>query len=64
MSNAITGRATKSRSTFRLEIAVAQNIRASADRIWGILTNAQDFPRWNSTVSSIEGVIALGEPLK
>ena len=60
----INGRASKSKSTFRLECAVGINIKASASRIWSILTNAQDFPRWNSTVKSIEGKIAAGETIK
>ncbi|MFN8445419.1 MAG: SRPBCC domain-containing protein [Caldilineaceae bacterium] len=60
----INGRASKSKSTFRLECAVGINIKASASRIWAILTNAQDFPRWNSTVKSIEGKIAPGETIK
>jgi hypothetical protein len=28
------------------------------------MTNAADFPRWNSTVKSIEGRIALGQTIK
>src|SRR3954469_19736595 len=58
-----TGRATKTATTFRLEYAVAANIRAPAGKIWSLLTNAADFPRWNSTVKSIDGQIALGHKL-
>ena len=29
-----------------------------------MLTNASDYPRWNSTVISIDGNIALGETIK
>jgi len=29
--------------------------------VWALLTNASDYPRWNSTVTSIEGNIAMGE---
>jgi len=57
-------RATKTSTTFRMECAVAIPIRAPANRIWGLLTNAKDFPRWNSTVTSIEGEIRLGHKLK
>ena len=60
----INGRASKAKSTFRLECAVGINIKASASRIWSFLTDAQDFPRWNSTVKSIEGRIAAGETIK
>jgi hypothetical protein len=28
------------------------------------MTNAGDFPRWNSTIKSIEGVIAAGQTIK
>ena len=55
---------TQSRSAFSLLCSVEINIRASADRIWALLTNAEDFPRWNSTVAGIEGRIAEGEKLR
>ena len=32
--------------------------------MWALLTKASDYPRWNSTVTSIEGKIALGEKIK
>jgi hypothetical protein len=57
------GRHRKTASTFRMECAVAVNIAATAERIWGLLTNAADFPRWNSTVTSLDGEIALGQRL-
>lgn len=55
---------TQSQTAFSLACSVEVNIRASADRIWALLTNAQDFPRWNSTVAGIEGRIAEGEKLR
>src|SRR5438128_682163 len=64
MSTAGTVKATKSASTFRMECGIAINIRAPASKIWGLLTNAKDFPRWNTTVTSIDGEIALGNKLK
>ncbi len=57
-------RATKSESTFRMDCAIRTTIAASPDKIWALLTNAVDFPRWNSTVSGIEGEIAEGHTLK
>jgi hypothetical protein len=57
------GRATKVTSTFRIECAVQCNIAAPASVIWKLLTDAKDFPRWNSTVSSIDGEIAKGNKL-
>ena len=58
------GRAKKTKSTFRMEYAISTNIQASPKRIWSLLTNAADFPRWNLTVKSIEGQIAAGEKIK
>jgi len=43
---------------------VQANIEASADVIWSLLTDADDFPRWNSTIARIEGRIAEGERLR
>lgn len=57
-------KATKSGSAFRMDCAVRTTIRASSDRIWALLTDAAGFPRWNSTVTSIEGEIADGRRLE
>ena len=57
-------RATKTASTFRMDCAIQTTIHAPPDRIWALLTDAAGFPRWNSTVSSIEGEIAEGRTLK
>jgi hypothetical protein len=48
-----TAKATKTSRTFRLECATTINVRATPERIWALLTNAADFPRWNSTVTRI-----------
>jgi hypothetical protein len=56
--------ARKTNATFRMDCAIECTIHASADRIWSLLTDAQGFPRWNSTVTSIEGPIAPGQTLK
>lgn len=58
------GRASRTKTTFRMEYAVAINIQAQPSRIWALLTTAEDFPQWNSTVKSIEGNIALGKKIK
>jgi hypothetical protein len=39
-------------------------IRASADVIWSILTDAPGYPAWNTTVDRVEGRIAPGETVK
>ena len=47
-----------------MEYSAGNNIEASANKVWALMTNAADFPRWNSTVKSIEGKIASGETIK
>jgi hypothetical protein len=61
---AINGRATKTKSAFRMEYTVGINIQAKADKVWTIMTQAPDFPRWNSTIKSMEGKIAAGQTIK
>lgn len=58
------GVAAESISTFRRSVTVAIGIKASPERLWALLTDAADIPRWNSTVSSIEGTVAPGGRLK
>jgi len=55
---------TQSRSAFSMTCGVALNIRASAATIWSLLTDADGFPRWNSTVTRVEGQIREGERLR
>jgi hypothetical protein len=58
-----TGKATSSQSTFSRVCSVSTNIRAKPEVIWGLLTNATNMPKWNSTIISIEGNIRLGEKI-
>ncbi|MBL8080703.1 MAG: SRPBCC domain-containing protein [Anaerolineales bacterium] len=39
-------------------------INASPEKIWKILTDANGYPAWDSTMNRIEGKIALGETVK
>jgi hypothetical protein len=55
--------AQKTATTFRQDCSVRCDIHARPDRIWAILTDAAGFPRWNSTVTSLEGTILLGQKL-
>ena len=57
-------KATKTGGAFRMDCAIRATIRASPEKIWALLTDAAAFPRWNSTVTSIEGEIAAGQTLK
>ena len=54
------GRAVTVKKLFSRETAVSINIRADKSIIWALLTNAADYPRWNSTVVSIDGSIIKG----
>ncbi|MBN8580484.1 MAG: SRPBCC domain-containing protein [Anaerolineae bacterium] len=64
MSTVSNGKAVTSKSTFSRETSVSVNIEADAAIIWALLTNAADFPRWNSTVISISGKIQNGETIE
>lgn len=58
------GKAVTNRKTFSRETAVAIDIQADKSIIWALLTNASDYTRWNSTVTSLEGNIAKGEKIQ
>ena len=49
--------AVKTRSTFRMQCAVSADIEAAPDRVWALLTRADDMVRWNSTLTSVEGSV-------
>jgi hypothetical protein len=55
------GQATTTRTTFRLAISVATLIEAPAATIWSLLTDLHAQARWNSTLASIDGKVALGK---
>ncbi len=54
------GKAHTIKKTFSRETVVSINIAADRDIVWNLLTNAADFPRWNSTVVSLQGEIKEG----
>ncbi len=58
------GKAVTRKKVFSRETAVSIDIQANKSIIWALLTNAEDYKRWNSTVLSIEGDIAKGEKIK
>lgn len=58
------GKATTVKTTFYRETSIRIEIKADPAIVWALLTKASDYPRWNSTVTSIEGTIALGEKIK
>lgn len=50
--------------TFSRETSVKIDINASAKKIWSILTNINEYTRWNSTIVSIEGEVRLGGSIR
>ena len=64
LSKAQTGKALTIKKTFSRETSVTTTIHAQPSVVWKLLTNAADYPRWNSTVTSIEGNIREGEKIK
>jgi len=52
---------TQVKKTFSMVCRVEINIQAKAETIWDLLTDAKDFPRWNSTVRAIDGQIRENE---
>lgn len=57
------GHANASKSVFKQAVTVSVDIAATPERVWGLLTDAAGFPRWNSTVTRIEGAIEPGATL-
>lgn len=55
---------TSTHGVFFVACRVSINVLASAERIWVLLTDAEAFPRWNSTVAKIEGEIREGATLR
>src|SRR6185436_8129923 len=55
---------TERRGVFSMACGVEVNIRARAEGIWALLTDAKASPRWNSTVTRVEGQIREGERLR
>ena len=58
------GKAHTTKKTFSRETSVNVDIQAEAKTIWRLLTDAENYPKWNSTVISIDGKIASGEKIK
>jgi hypothetical protein len=50
----------KTRSTFRMQCTVSTEIKAGPDKVWGLLTRADDMVRWNSTLTSVQGRVEPG----
>jgi uncharacterized protein YndB with AHSA1/START domain len=58
------GKAKTTKKTFSKETSVSTTIFADPAIVWALLTHASDFPRWNSTVTSIKGEIRGGRTIE
>ena len=63
-SNTQDGKANTTKTKFSRETTVSINIQTDPQIIWTLITNSADFPRWNSTIISIDGEIKLGKTIK
>ncbi len=59
----MTIQATKNVATFRQDTSVRCAIAAPASRVWALLTDASKITSWNTTITSLDGEIALGNKL-
>ena len=57
------GKAETSRTTFSQTVSVKASINAKPEVVWALLTNGIDYPRWNSTIVSLEGEIERGKTI-
>ncbi|MFY0673386.1 MAG: SRPBCC domain-containing protein [Bacteroidia bacterium] len=58
------GKASTTRKTFSRSTEVNIKIDASQETVWEILTDASDYPNWNSTIISLDGKIEKGEKIQ
>jgi len=58
------GKAITTKKIFSRETSVSIPIQASPNTIWSLLTDVSQFPKWNTTIMSIEGNISKGETIK
>ena len=58
------GKAHTIKKTFSRATEITTTIQSDASVVWSLLTDATNFPSWNSTVISIDGKIAIGEKIR
>ncbi len=56
--------ATTVKKTFSRTTSVGADIDAAPETIWALLVNAGEYPKWNSTVTSIDGSIEPGQTIQ
>ncbi len=55
--------ATKTDAAFQMSCSIKATIQATPEKVWSLLTGAAAFPKWNSTVTQLDGEIADGKVL-
>lgn len=60
----VNGKSITTKTIFSRQTQVSIYIQADAAIIWALLTKAADYPRWNSTITAIQGNIGLGEKIQ
>lgn len=60
----IYGQAETKKKALSRTTTVRTEIRSDISIIWALLTNGPDLPRWNSTITQLEGDIQLGSKIK
>ncbi|MEM7039518.1 MAG: SRPBCC domain-containing protein [Bacteroidota bacterium] len=63
-THAQNGKAATTHKTFSRATSITETISAEPAVIWQILIDAADYPRWNSTIVSLEGKIQEGEKIR
>lgn len=64
MKNDISNKANTIKKMFSRTTEISISISADKSIVWALLTNAGDYNRWNKTIISIKGNIAMGEKIK
>lgn len=64
MSSNTNGKAHTNKSTFSRTTSIQELILADKTAIWSLLTNATQYPEWNSTIISIQGKIEPGSKIQ
>ncbi|WP_264788212.1 SRPBCC family protein [Aureispira anguillae] len=57
-------KAVTTKTTFSRTTSIEINIQANKTIVWNLLTNVEDFSRWNSTIISLEGEIQEGKKIQ
>jgi uncharacterized protein YndB with AHSA1/START domain len=53
----------RTRTDAALDYSVAKTIAAPPDKVWKVLTDAPKYTTWNSTITKLDGTIALGQKI-